>query len=71
MIIQWNSINLNLSIKFLNQTFYMMNNILKDSAVVTDIAGDYTVVKTKNHTISLQLVKLGFKLNGYGRFEKK
>ena len=49
----------------------MINNILKDNAVVTDIAGDYTLVKTKNRTISFQLIKLGFKLNEHGSFEKK
>ena len=41
----------------------MIDNILKDNSVVTDIAGDYTLVKTKNPTIAFQLVKLGFKLN--------
>ena len=46
------------------------NNILKDNSVVTDIAGDYTLVKTKNPTIAFQLVKLGFKLNEHDSFEK-
>ena len=48
----------------------MIDNILKDSSVVTDIAGDYTQVKTKNPTIAFQLVKFGFKLNEHGSFEK-
>ena len=48
----------------------MIDNILKDNSVVTDIAGDYTLVKTKNPTIAFQLVKLGFKLNEHDSFEK-
>ena len=46
----------------------MIDNILKDNSVVTDIAGDYTLVKTKNPTIAFQLVKLGFKLNEHERW---
>ena len=48
----------------------MIDNILEDNSVVTDIAGDYTLVKTKNPTIAFQLVKLGFKLNEHDSFEK-
>lgn len=39
--------------------FYRRNNRLKDNAVVTDIAGDYRMIKIKNHTLlfnSLNLV---------------
>ena len=49
----------------------MIDDILKDSSIVTDIAGDYTLIKTKNQTIAFQLVKFGFQLNEHGSFEKK
>ncbi len=49
----------------------MMDHVLNDNAVVTDIAGDYTIIRTKNQTISFQLIKFGFKLQEYDSFEKK
>lgn len=47
-----------------------MENPLIDKVIVIDIAGDFSLVKTENHEITVKLIDLGFHLNENGFFEK-
>lgn len=40
-----------------------MKNILQNEAIVVEIAGNYSIVKTENNILIFKLLNLGFYLN--------